>query len=296
MNAESRSITNATTTRKTTPISSYPIKPNTLLDFLISFNDLVNLNESECGYNGVNYADPGSYLYMNSTTNNCFCQEVYYIVVTASSTTNFLFNQFAQMLFGKILYSPNTPAYEKLIRRANVTFENADTLLKYIGGIADLLNYFLGSLKLDQDQGVNSLKQNIQFLMQELNMSQPIDIDSIIYQTRLTIQKLYFIRNLGYCVELDRFAGYATEDKAVEIGGNLLQNSNLWGAWIFNNPEVSDKNNISHLPDIVSYKIRMNSSLTHNTIYTQDKVYYYGNITTSKIDLKRTNLLFELYF
>jgi hypothetical protein len=195
----------------TTTAPKDPIESNNLLLFLTSFNDLVNLNKSDCGYDDANNLDPGLGLYMNSTTNNCFCQEIYFIMQTISRTTNILYNQLSPLLFGKILYAPNTPAYKKLIKRSNATFENAETLLKYIGGIADTLSYVLKTLNLDQDQGVEILKQNINFLTQQLNLNRSINIDEILLQTRLTVQKLYFIRNLGYCIELDRFVGYETE-------------------------------------------------------------------------------------
>jgi len=87
-----------------------------------------------------------------------------------------------------------------------------------------------------------------------------------------------------------------TKDEALKIGGDLLVKSNLWGAWIFNNPEVVDQNNVSRLPDILSYKIRMNSSLTHNTIYTQDKVYYYGNTFKPNKLCKKLRLTFEFVY
>ena len=102
------------------------------------------------------------------------------------------------------------------------------------------------------------------------------DLNSLILQAKLATEILLFMHNAGYCVELDKFVGYPTEDKAVRIGGDLLVTSQMWGVFAFQTPEVATSNGQSELPKLVTYKIRMNSSLTHNTIYTQDTIYYYG--------------------
>ena len=177
-----------------------------------------------------------------------------------------LFKQIRPVLLGKILYAPNTKAYANLIKKANSTFENAETLLRYIGTIADTGSFVIKSLELNEIY--------IQALKEQLQITQ--STDTIILQIKLIIEQLYFIRNLGYCVELDKFVGYPSESEAIRIGGELLVNSNFWGAFIFQNSEINGQNNVSQLPNIISYKIRMNSSLTHNTFYTQDIFYKYG--------------------
>ena len=64
---------------------------------------------------------------------------------------------------------------------------------------------------------------------------------------------MYFLRN---------------ETSAVLTGSDLLVNSKMWGAIIFENPEIVYQDN-NVLPDIVSYKLRLNSSHTHNTQYVK---------------------------
>ncbi len=252
------------------------VSTNEILTYLTNLNALTSFDRSKCQY--INYTSNISFrLFINSTTGNCFCQTIYYALNELSPETNFLFKIIAPIFLGKILYAPNTPAYMDLIKSANSTFANADNLLKLIGSVADLTNFTFFSLGLNEEAGVENLKVFVK-LIQGLqgNQSQAIDVDNLILQVKLVTQVLYFVRNLGYCVELDKFVGYGSEDEAVSVGGDLLANGNMWSVIAFQNPEQVVKN-LNVLPNLVTYKIRMNSSLTHNTQYTQDKVYYYGS-------------------
>ena len=248
---------------------------NEILIYLTDLNALTFQNQSKCQY--INYnSNISSNLFVNSTTRNCFCQTVYFTLNELSSQTKLLYKIIAPMFLGKILYTPNTPAYIELIKSANSTFANADTLLKLIGSVADLANFTFASLGLNEEAGVERLKVFVK-LIQDLqgNQSQSIDVENLILQVKLVTQVLYFVRNLGYCVELDKFVGYGSEDEAVSVGGDLLANGNMWSVIAFQNPEQV-VNNLNVLPNLVTYKIRMDSSLTHNTQYTQDRIYYYG--------------------
>jgi hypothetical protein len=243
-----------------------------LLNTLRFVNSLAYLDQSLCGKKNLSELNEAEKLYANSTTNNCLCQTIYRVFLTRSRTTRLIFNQVKPLFLGKILYAPDTPAYRRLIKKANSTFENADTLLKYIGALADTINFVIISLNLDQEQNVELLNERITILIEQFGFNQStIDIEQILLQTQIIVEQLYLIRNLGYCVELDKFVGYPSESELVNVGGVLLEKSNFWGGFVFQNPEVSGQ-----LPDIVDYKIRMNSSLTHNTAITQARTYTYG--------------------
>lgn len=85
---------------------------------------------------------------------------------------------------------------------------------------------------------------------------------------------LEFVNNLFGCVELDKFIGFPDEESAVGFGDRLNgadSGLGFWACLIFQNPQVDN----STLPDIVNYKIRMDASTTHNTIYAQDILYSY---------------------
>jgi hypothetical protein len=233
---------------------------NDLFLILNDFNNLKHRNKSSCQFEGVEQFDNITKLYINSTTNNCFCQTIYYIFNTISTDTSLLFKQLSPMLLGKILYSPKSPAYNRLIKRANATFENMDIILKYFGSLADIGRFTLNSLE-DIMQGSNYLSENTKSFLEGLESNRTIDIDKALLQIKVIIEQLDFFRNLGFCIELNKFIGLDNETEAVKMGSALLENSNLWGAFIFKNPETQDK----QLPDILAYKIRQNASFTHNT-------------------------------
>ena len=161
---------NITTTRQTPTTPKTPSDQQVLLTFLRRFNSLAYRNQSTCQYEDLSSLDEAAQLYINSTTNNCFCQTIYYILNTLSSDTQLLFSQVSPMLLGKILYAPNTPAYTRLIKRVNATFENADTLLQYIGRVADASKYALHMLDANKTQ-LAQLNTAIQTLIQIQNLN-----------------------------------------------------------------------------------------------------------------------------
>jgi hypothetical protein len=280
------SLPNARQERNTSPSSSASSSPpasnnstpppfltNELLENLKAFNSLTTLNRSLCQFN--RFSNFSSDLYKNSTTGNCFCQTIYNAMNVKSEATKLLYEYLSPMFVGKILYAPNTPAYAELIRQANATFKNTETFLQFIGSIADLANFTLDSFDLDQEESLLQLTAYLELVQRLINANgsaSVADVENAVLQVKILTESLYFARNLGFCIELDKFVGYASESEAVSVGGDLLANANMWGVMSFLNVEKSGR-----LPDIVSYKIRMNSSLTHNTQYTMDRVYYYGS-------------------
>lgn len=81
---------------------------------------------------------------------------------------------------------------------------------------------------------------------------------------------LRFFSNSLQCIVLDRFVGYPDEQSAVKATGSSL----VWSALIFQNPEKVDPvSNRPILPDIVNYKIRMNSTMVPDTTAVQSRTY-----------------------
>jgi hypothetical protein len=114
------------------------------------------------------------------------------------------------MLLGRILYSPKIPAYNRLIKRANATLENMDILLKYFGSLADIGRYTLNSLEQIM-QGSNYLSENIKAFLEGLEFNRTIDIDKALLQIKVSLEQLDFLRNLGFCIELNKFVGLDNE-------------------------------------------------------------------------------------
>jgi hypothetical protein len=216
---------------------------------------------------------------MTSTTKSCFCQTGYVFIRSMSRDTQFIFEQIKPMFLGKILYSPNTPAYNELVKRINITFSNLDNMGKFIGNFADVLDGLLNQANLTTASNIDSFSKLVDQLMTQFldNNNSTLDVKTLIYQAKFTVQLFKFIRNMFDCFELNKFVGFPNEYEAVETGLNLIDRTGFWSVIVFQNPEEYDsKIGVYKLPKILKYKIRMNSSQVHDTTYTQDKFYRYG--------------------
>lgn len=224
---------------------------------------------------------------INSTgSKTCFCQTAYALINSLSQDTQVLFNQIKPMFLGKILYAPNTPAYRKLIKRMNATFESVDRLVALIGKSGQSIDNLIKRFNLTSPQSQAQLEQALYTFGFDVS-ARNLTVKRLILQVRLLAQILKLTHNGLQCMELNKFVGYSNETQAVQAGLNMIDRQTFWGAIVFNNPEEPLNNNLtidssnstirnSSLPKIVSYKIRMNASLTHDTTYTQDRLYNFG--------------------
>lgn len=243
---------------------------------LESFNNLNSFNDTTCPAKRiVTDLDPATQILINSTSKTCFCKTMYVIIATLSEDTQVLFRQLKPMLLGKLVYAPNTPAYQKLIERANTTFANIDKLGQLIKQTADVLTQMMAQNS-GNEESFKMYSELEAMLGALLNVTTPVlDFEKLKTETKLLTQVLYFTANLLECFELNKFVGYPDESSAVAAGSKLIHEEVFWAALIFKNPETTI-NGQAVLPEIVNYKIRMNASLTHDTTYTQDRIYRFG--------------------
>ena len=257
-----------------------------LTAFFQSLNILKQVPSNKCPSKlpGYSYS-----LYQNSTTKSCFCQTGYNLIRSISRATKFAFDQMRSMLLGKILFTPNTPAYVELIQKINTTFSNIDKMGQIVGNIADLLENTLNDFNLTEDTNIESFSQQINTLISSIpNLNLTFQIKPLINQAKLIIEILKFIRNSIDCVELNKFVSYSNENQAVEDGLNLIDRNAFWSLIVFDNQEEIDPvTNTTKLPKILKYKIRMNAYHVHDTSFTQDKFYTY-----SRTDCIYCNLYF----
>lgn len=186
-----------------------------------------------------------------------------------------LFSIIKPLFLGKILYSPNTAAYEHLIKQMNATFETADAFTKSLKEISALVDMARSELRKPENQNLaEEILFNVKQIADQLapNITLPVlNLFTLDNQLAFASEALLFSHNTLLCIEWNKFMGYPDEKQAISIGSKLIEKEAFWAAVIFQNPEIDSKT----LPKITSYKIRMNSSFTHNTIYTQDRFYRY---------------------
>lgn len=65
------------------------------------------------------------------------------------------------MFLGKILYGPNTPAYKKLIKRMNSTFESIDRLTILVGQTGQTIDNIVKRLNLSSPDVQNQIEQSL---------------------------------------------------------------------------------------------------------------------------------------
>lgn len=270
LNSTQASFTNSTT--NTTANSTNSILIN-LTQMFKAANNLSKLNDSQCpAKRSDSDLDPSTKLLVSSNTKSCLCQVIYSLLSRISSG---LFSQLKPMFLGKILYAPNSTAFNALIKKANSTFASLDNLGNLMISVADLTSQLVTSL----NQSSNDYQQLVnQFVnATNLTMFQNLSVNDLIIQLEFVNQLLRFSRNILNCYELNRFIGFKTEKEVVDLGLTLINKEAFWAAVVFQNSTgaqfSSDENK---LPKIVNYKIRMNSSQVHDTTFIEDTLYKFS--------------------
>lgn len=233
----------------------------TLTELLEAANNLNNLNDSQCP------AKIKSTEY-DTTTKSCLCHTIYSLISDVSTGTQTLFNQLKPMLLGKIVYAPDTTAYRSVIKRMNETFETIEQIASILTNLGDLTQHSAGLL----NQYSVLLQANWDLMQSEFNLTN-FNVKETIIQLKFSTQLLYFTRNFIKCFELNKFIGFKSEEKAIEAAEQLAESDSFYAAVIFTSNETITDN---ELPKLVQYKIRMNSTQTHDTLFTQDRFYNFN--------------------
>jgi hypothetical protein len=233
-----------------------------LLTGIKYLNSLSQLNSTQCPAKQA-----------NSTHYTCLCDTIFKSLSSLPSGLQAIWKQIKPVVLGKILYTPNTIAYRRLIKHINRTFESIDQLSSIIVQVVDVLD------KIREYEPL--IYKIVPYLPQQYRNDTAIKISIGNIQTIRDVLQL--AKNLIDCVEKNRFEGYKTEKEAVKTGMDLIEKELFWATLVFNH---TDDDNATDLPTKFTYKIRMNSSYTQNTFFVQDRFYTFGpsNCITCSID------------
>ncbi|XP_058249175.1 uncharacterized protein abca12 [Hemibagrus wyckioides] len=177
------------------------------------------------------------------------------------------------MLLGQVLYYPDTPLTQDIIKRSNFTLQQfgdlrvyADEWLhtsSYLMQSAQLLNKTLPMLKnsLSNPFIQNFIKKqtdiDIEQMQQTLNsfsnMTQMLESNQFILKQITTLSNL--MMNLSSCVNFDRYRAFNSIRELSKQAEKLAQNRELYASVIFKLP--AGNNASSTLPPKVDYTIRM---------------------------------------
>lgn len=228
------------------------------LDYTNLLEQANNLNRNKTKLNSTDLSSLTDY----ERNQSYFCQTIFKSISTLPENVQVFLKQIKPILFGKILFAPNTTDHvNSIIKSSNSTFKNIENFSNLISKIADL------------SENINSKysSNDIKFLQEILGFKVENSLQKLKYFKNI----LYFIRNSIECFELDKFIGYRTEEEAIKAGIELMEKESFWSLIVFEEAKTH-LNSSSHLPQIINYKIRMNASKTQDTAYTKDNFYNYG--------------------
>ncbi|XP_030648495.1 phospholipid-transporting ATPase ABCA1b isoform X2 [Chanos chanos] len=193
------------------------------------------------------------------------------------------------LLMGKILYTPHTPATQKIIQEVNRTFQELG-VLRDLGGMWEesrpkIWNFMENSEEMDLLRTL--LKNNITagFFNAQLTGTQwnVEDVSSFLSKHSEDIrppgtaftwrdvfnetdQAIMSISRFMECVNLDKLEPVSSEEKLVNDSMALLDNRKFWAGIVF--PDIDA--NSSELPPHVNYKIRMDIDNVERTNKIKD--------------------------
>uniref|UniRef100_A0A8C2X200 P-type phospholipid transporter n=1 Tax=Cyclopterus lumpus TaxID=8103 RepID=A0A8C2X200_CYCLU len=223
---------------------------------------------------------------------DAFCQT---LVDTLEGTPGlrYIWSTFKQLLQGKVLYTPDTPAVRLM---ANSTF-NALAMLKELTDLWDELgprvwDFLQNSRQVNAlrallanpvfaavlNQSVNSTGWTGELLANFLYNGPPEDRPPGMppydwrnaYNTTSEILKL--LSSFLGCLNLNKFEAVPTESHLVSRAQELLKNDTFWAAVVFENLQP----NSSHPSPYVKYKIRMDIEDAERTNKVKDRLWSPG--------------------
>ncbi|MCJ8732883.1 hypothetical protein PDJAM_G00216800 [Pangasius djambal] len=209
-----------------------------------------------------------------------FCRNFYLdMVSTTGGAVAWAFLK--PMLLGKVLYYPDTPLTQTIIKKSNSTLQQfgdlrvyADEWLRsssYLMQSAQLLNKTLPMLQksLNNPFIQNFIKKQIDIDVAQMretlntfsNISQLLEKNQFILQQITALSNL--MMNLSSCVNFDRYRAFNSIEELNKRAEKLSQNRELYASVIFklptgdNSSSSSSSSSSSPLPPKVDYTIRM---------------------------------------
>uniref|UniRef100_A0A4W5NM08 P-type phospholipid transporter n=1 Tax=Hucho hucho TaxID=62062 RepID=A0A4W5NM08_9TELE len=153
----------------------------------------------------------------------------------ASPISRMIWRALKPLLMGKILYTPDTPATQRIIHEMNKTFQELG-ILRDLGGMWEEMRPKVWTFMESSE---------------EMDLVRPVNPSCITPQ----------------CVNLDKLEPVANEERLVNKSMGLLDNQKFWAGIVF--PDIA-RSNSSDLPGNVNYKIRMDIDNVERTNKIKD--------------------------
>uniref|UniRef100_A0AAZ3RIN0 P-type phospholipid transporter n=1 Tax=Oncorhynchus tshawytscha TaxID=74940 RepID=A0AAZ3RIN0_ONCTS len=163
----------------------------------------------------------------------------------ASPVSRMIWRALKPLLMGKILYTPDTPATQRIIHEMNKTFQELG-ILRDLGGMWEEMRPKIWTF-MESSEEMNLYLQ----LYLQYTVATPDNPSCIPPQ----------------CVNLDKLEPVANEERLVNKSMGLLDNQKFWAGIVF--PDIA-RSNSSDLPGNVNYKIRMDIDNVERTNKIKD--------------------------
>ncbi|XP_025018889.1 retinal-specific ATP-binding cassette transporter [Python bivittatus] len=238
---------------------------------------------------GVDTAKKESmYFYDNTTTP--FCNQLIQ-TMESNTLTKIIWRTMKPLLMGKILFAPDSPAVQRILKNANSTFEELERLRlmakawKEVG--PQLWNFFNDSVQMNM---IRDIFQNptVKGFLNEQFGGEGLTVEDVInflyngppekrkdgmmnFDWRnifnVANQTLHMVYQYLECLTLDKFEGLADETELIFHARSLLEENKFWAAVVFLDVDAK----ASQLPLHVKYKIRMDIDAVEKTNKIKDR-------------------------
>uniref|UniRef100_A0A3Q3BQ74 P-type phospholipid transporter n=1 Tax=Kryptolebias marmoratus TaxID=37003 RepID=A0A3Q3BQ74_KRYMA len=208
----------------------------------------------------------------------------------SSPISRMIWRALKPLLIGKILYTPDTPATQRIIHEVNKTFQELG-VLRDLGGMWEEMkpkfwNFMENSEEMDLvrsllQSNVSAVFLNTQLSETDWTVSDVADFLSKASEDRRPAGSVYTWRDVFNetdraiqtisqfmeCVNLDKLEPVANEERLVNKSMGLLNNQKFWAGIVF--PDIA-RNNSTDLPPNINYKIRMDIDNVERTNKIKD--------------------------
>jgi len=253
--------------------------------------------------------DDFNYVYDNTTTKECNDLIESW---ERSRSVRFLWSQMKPFFRGKILFSPDTPATRKIVKKINSTFEPLEGIKQFINDWNKSYSKTMRKALLDPDnqeflKELFTSEEEGNLLDMIFNVSQTSNITSENNQFNVTETRerlsVYFEGNFSDiwersldnldkitqnasqyldCFEMNKFEAVDNEKNLGKRGLELIGTNQLWAGLVFVDFEEGQK----ELPRYVTYKIRIDADKVDSTKRIEDRLSRRGPRRRPGIDLK----------
>uniref|UniRef100_A0A8C2GCB9 P-type phospholipid transporter n=1 Tax=Cyprinus carpio TaxID=7962 RepID=A0A8C2GCB9_CYPCA len=207
----------------------------------------------------------------------------------SSPISRMIWRALKPLLMGKILYTPDTPATQRIIQEVNKTFQELG-VLRDLGGMWEemrpkIWNFMESSEEMDLVRTLLQNNASARFFNAKLSGTnwRVEDVSSFLSKAsedtrphgsaytwrevfNETDQAIQTISRFMECVNLDKLEPVANEERLVNKSMHLLDDRKFWAGIVF--PDMQA--NTSDLPPNVNYKIRMDIDNVERTNKIKD--------------------------